>query len=317
MQKEDVSCSASDPTKRVLTFDLQKTLPTPVLKTGIAYYKRQMWTYNLCVHDETNQQSFMYMWAENEASRGTQEVASCLFHHIKHNIPDSVTHLTLYSDGCGGQNRNIKMSLMLTDLLQKSAALKIIDQKFFISGHSFNSCDRAFALIEKAKKYYSDIFVPNDWVDMVKECKRSKPKFKVFRMQKDSFFSSRSLEQNITNRKKYTDGSKAQWLKTVWIRIEKEKPLILNMKFNYYGTDFYELDLWPRKKGRHSYQLRNLDVLYPNGKELTEEKLQHLIELSQYIPPIHHNFYNGLRGHPEAVDLLENPDTSEEEEPTD
>lgn len=36
----------------VLTFDLQKTLETPSLSTNVAYYKRQLWTYNLCIYDE-------------------------------------------------------------------------------------------------------------------------------------------------------------------------------------------------------------------------------------------------------------------------
>jgi hypothetical protein len=42
----------SNGTKAVLTFDLQKILPTPVLSTGSAYYKRQLWTYNLGIHDD-------------------------------------------------------------------------------------------------------------------------------------------------------------------------------------------------------------------------------------------------------------------------
>ncbi|CAH2012356.1 unnamed protein product [Acanthoscelides obtectus] len=35
------------------------------------------------------------------------------------------------------------------------------------------------------------------------------------------------------------------------------------------------------------------------------------------IPPIHHHFYTSLRTHPEAVDLLENPDPDEDEESSD
>ena len=150
--KEDTLDAHTNPNKRVLVFDLQKTLPTPVLSTGIAYYKRQMWTYNLGIHDENLKTGFMYVWSEEQASRGTQEIGSCILEHVFQHIPETVTHLILYSDICGGQNRNIKMSLMLQYILHKSPFLKTIEEKFFVPGHSFSSCDRDFAVIEKAKK---------------------------------------------------------------------------------------------------------------------------------------------------------------------
>jgi hypothetical protein len=43
------------------------------------------------------------------------------------------------------------MSTYLSHTLQKSLTLQIIDQKFFVSGHSFNSYDQDFAVVEKAK----------------------------------------------------------------------------------------------------------------------------------------------------------------------
>jgi len=50
--KNNEEAIQSNGTKAVLTFDQQKTLPTPMLSTGIAYYKRQLWTYNLGIHDD-------------------------------------------------------------------------------------------------------------------------------------------------------------------------------------------------------------------------------------------------------------------------
>ena len=43
---EDAAYSKVQSDTEMLTFDLEKSLPTPVLSTGIVYYKRQLWTYN-------------------------------------------------------------------------------------------------------------------------------------------------------------------------------------------------------------------------------------------------------------------------------
>ena len=54
-----------------------------------------------------------------------------------------------------------------------SNRLNIVDQKFFISGHSYMSCDRDFGIIEKKKSSSQNIFVPNDWIQLVKDaCKK-------------------------------------------------------------------------------------------------------------------------------------------------
>ena len=48
---EATALSKSDLNVDVITFDLQQSLPTPVLTTNVVYYKRQLWTYNLGVHN--------------------------------------------------------------------------------------------------------------------------------------------------------------------------------------------------------------------------------------------------------------------------
>ena len=46
-KKKDVQAARTDPAVRTISFDLQKCLATPHLRNGVAFYKRQLYTYNL------------------------------------------------------------------------------------------------------------------------------------------------------------------------------------------------------------------------------------------------------------------------------
>lgn len=89
-----------------ICFDLQKMLPTPILLTCTrVYYSRQLWTYNFNIHDLGTDNAFMFMWYEGQASRGCEEIASCLLLYIK-SLPSTVKQLTTFSDTCGGQKKS-------------------------------------------------------------------------------------------------------------------------------------------------------------------------------------------------------------------
>lgn len=47
MKKDGDEAKQPENETAAIAFDLMKTLPTPVLSTGITYYKRQLWTYCL------------------------------------------------------------------------------------------------------------------------------------------------------------------------------------------------------------------------------------------------------------------------------
>lgn len=79
-KETDIEKSKISKNTITICFDLQKTLPTPLLTTNKVYYLRQLWTYNFCIFDLTNGVPHMYVWHESIASRGSQEVGSCLLH---------------------------------------------------------------------------------------------------------------------------------------------------------------------------------------------------------------------------------------------
>ena len=293
--KNDVDIAKqSNGTRAVLTFDLQKTLPTPVLSTGVAYYKRQLWTYNLGIHDEVNNIGFMYVWSEETASRGPQEIASCIMTHLQKKLPSSVTHVILYSDSCGGQNRNIKMTLMLSYMLQNSPVFQVIEQKFFIPGHSFNSCDSDFAIIERAKKYHPDVYTPENWLTVIASAKKKKPNFYVTHMDRSMFFSCNQLQKEITNRKTCNNGTKVEWFQIRHIVLRKEKVLQFPAFYNFLELIPVTVDLRKKRVGRPSGLRGTLPLLYPEGHKISSAKKKDLLDLLKYIPPVYHEFYRSL-----------------------
>lgn len=90
-----------------------------------------------------------------------------------------------------------------------------------------NSCDRCFGLIELERRRTGDLYVPDDWAQVIAAAKKSKPKFTVIKMDKENFFSCEDLQRMIVNRKISEDKSKVNWLYFATITHQRDEFFVL------------------------------------------------------------------------------------------
>ena len=60
--KEDSAYAKCYCDTEMFMFDLEKSLPTPVLTTGVVYCKLQLWTYNQGIHNCTKDKGCVYAY---------------------------------------------------------------------------------------------------------------------------------------------------------------------------------------------------------------------------------------------------------------
>lgn len=161
----------------LITFDLQRTLPTPFIQTGEVYYLRQLHTLNFGTHLylPDGEKINMNMWYETTAGRGSQEVISCLYYNILHHVPENVTAIHTFSDSCTGQNRNWNLFFFMIYMVNYVDHISEITVCYLVSGHSFLPNDSDFSDISKAQKKQQYLYTPQEWMDLIRNCRKRKP----------------------------------------------------------------------------------------------------------------------------------------------
>ncbi|XP_071480067.1 uncharacterized protein [Diadema antillarum] len=283
------------------TFDLQQVLSCPSALTSVLYYKRKLSSYNLTFYNQANSDVLCFLWSEVQGNRGSCEVGSCLIHLLQA-LPDTVTHVTLYSDCCGGQNRNKFVSAALMYVVRTSH-IKVIDQKYLESGHTQMECDSVHSAIERTKRKVA-VYHPNQWSTVVTMSRQKKP-YEVKQMSHEEFFDLKGLASEILpNTQRDVEGNKVQWMKLKHLRYEKASPLTIKFRYSF-DDDFSELKV---SASCRRMKVPKLEMLYKDMLKISSAKKSDLINLCDtlVIPRVYHSFYRDLPAHAAGSQVEDN-----------
>lgn len=290
----------------LLEFDLEAVRPCPKTGKKAVFYKRRLAVYNLTVYTVDSKKANNYMWHEGIAKRGSVEVGYCLYLHLKeiaNNIP-----VYMFSDSCGGQNRNSNMCAMLLYAVQK-LDIPLITHNFFESGHSVIECDSVHAHIEHAARHVN-IFDPSGWYTAVQMASK-KRLYEVKEMSQNDFFDFVDLQKTCIKNKKVDDDKNAiNWLKIVCFQFLKSEPNKIFFKYNNKGEfKSFTITRQTRKTIMTDYELK---LAYQQPLKIENAKLKDLTDLcqSKLIPEQYHQFYYTLFDN----DTSNNCDLEEEDE---
>lgn len=262
-----------------------------------SFYSLKLWTYNYTIYDGTTNETTCIMWDESKANRGANEMASGILKWAQYNCNDTVEELTIWSDNCPAQNRNMIMVMCYFWLFTVIPSLKVINHKFLLRGHTHLEVDGAHSLIEREKKKTPSfhIMTPWNWQQLARMCCTSRP-FTVINMEVDDFKHFKSLHEGkaspFVHRRKNADGDDMNFSNIVHFQVRSQYKGILYYKTDFTAPEFSRIDL--NRGGRRATYPENLPPVRVGQKSISLKKYNHLQGLLKWVPSMFHAFYKNL-----------------------
>lgn len=142
-----------------LCFDYMQNISLPCIPVQEMFYYRQLSLYPFCIKNLKTDESRFFLYHEGIALKGPNETCSFLYNYILEQVPHTVRELYIFTDGCGGQNRNHVMISLCQALVDTDRFDKIY-HRLPVRGHSFLPNDRSFGTVKKILKRKDRYYEP-------------------------------------------------------------------------------------------------------------------------------------------------------------
>lgn len=296
----DKQRSLADPSFQTATFDLQSVLQLPFSSVSQFYYSRKLCVYNLTFYEGDGKNAYCYVWNELNGKRGSNEIGSSILRYIQ-TLKEEITHLSLFSDTCSGQNRNQQVAAALLYAVQNTH-LTVIEQKFLESGHSHMECDSMHSSIENARKNRA-CFMMNDWLNVFKAARsnrgknKDKPPYQVMELKYKDVWDLQALAAStLKNKNTDENGEKVNWLKIKCLKFEKAHPNAIFYRYDH-SSEYKKIDIIQQRSRRNRItQNVELKQAYNAVLPISMQKKNDLVKLcrSGLIPDELHDWYKNL-----------------------
>lgn len=171
----------SDDSIAGLCFDFMMCVQLPDIPVQDIFYYRQLTVNMFCITNLKDNSSKLYVYHEGICHKGPNEVTSFIHEYVNTELNDRVKTLFLFSDNCGGQNKNHTI-VRYCNALVENARFEEVQQYYPVRGHSFLPCDRAFGIIKRALKRIDRIYTIYQLTEILVH---SSKKFSVHMVQRE------------------------------------------------------------------------------------------------------------------------------------
>lgn len=301
---EDKLIAKENPKVLAFNFDLQAVLTTPKGSAGQIFYLRKLAVFNFTIYNLGNQNVMCYLWDETKGKRGSNEISSCVNDYIMSH--SEIEAVRMMSDGCGGQQKNSIFAAMCIQLLAEHPSLKVIDHRFFETGHTEMECDSIHSKIEKKAKYVP-VYTPEGWAQLIRDARIIPCPFTVKSLTFDDFLDFKGFSNNMNS----FNFNNIPWKKLCCLRYIKENNCIKVFYKIEFTDDFIGVDC---KKTRGRQKQAQLKKAYQNDLPISQAKWKDLDKMCQdlTIPKAYHDFYRSLKTNHNVRDNLPEPDIGED-----